>query len=760
MKHEELNERLRSFLVESREKAGLSQVDVAARSEIFGLGRTLDQRAVSRIESQPINTDAIKIAGYLSAVGIQPSKYYELLAEYTYQREESYVSTINADVVREKIGSAKALISKVMSSIEQYNHEYIDTLGLIAKVEQLGELVDGLDRKPVIGCFGNFDAGKSTLINTVIDDSLLPVSYQPATCVVNLLMHESDKPESITGNVAVFRKGFRPHLIHSRSEVAKYLIEQGDEGILNRLGVHNYDSGDSHDAYIAIIFSSADILRSVWLLDTPGDLNSSDESDTEKALGGVELSDGVVFVSPHAGFLKASDLGFASNIVRQRPPIEKESPLDHLLFIQSHCHSEIDREDIDAVGNVTFKRIKKQLDELIFSSWVEDGYISCLPKASDLTQRVQPFWRENGDYRDNTLRRIGELATYLSEKQLVTVENHIERTFKSIENLLLEEVAKLKNRKFSADERIREVKEKDARFRSLSDRLIEDFNALIDSCDRIRQNDLETMELYFQRVTSVEGLEELINESYSTKKEAESELGNYVSQLLSTKLEVTLKKSSKSLARDLDALLERWQEAAPVVSLVDVDADVQGFGEGFSSFDSRAAFVGGFAGLGSLGAMALYVSTIASNLGAYILVGKAAGVLVSLGLVGSVTTVTSFVAAIGGPITIGIVFAAAIGYLIYRLAGGSWQKSLAKKASEALRKEPIFDKVEDVVTKYWESTATALKAGLNELIVNTNEHIENLIADAAVDYEPGKIDQSVSLIDETLLIVRDHSSLK
>ena len=263
MKHEELNERLRSFLVESREKAGLSQVDVAARSEIFGLGRTLDQRAVSRIESQPINTDAIKIAGYLSAVGIQPSKYYELLAEYTYQREESYVSTINADVVREKIGSAKALISKVMSSIEQYNHEYIDTLGLIAKVEQLGELVDGLDRKPVIGCFGNFDAGKSTLINTVIDDSLLPVSYQPATCVVNLLMHESDKPESITGNVAVFRKGFRPHLIHSRSEVAKYLIEQGDEGILNRLGVHNYDSGDSHDAYIAIVFSSADILRSV-----------------------------------------------------------------------------------------------------------------------------------------------------------------------------------------------------------------------------------------------------------------------------------------------------------------------------------------------------------------------------------------------------------------------------------------------------------------------------------------------------------------
>lgn len=759
MEQEELNERLRCFLVASREKAGLSQADVAARSEVFEMGRTLDQRAVSRIESQPICADAIKIAGYLSAVGIQPSKYYELLSEYTHQKDGDYVSTVNADAVKEKIGSARALISKVKSSIEQYNHDYIDTKELVAKVEQLGELVDGLDRKPVIGFFGNFDAGKSTLINTVVDDSLLPVSYQPATCVVNLLMHESDKPKSITGSVAVFRKGFRPHLIQSPSEVTKYLIEQGDEGLLNRLGTHNYDSENSHDAYIAIVFSSADILRSVWLLDTPGDLNSSDESDTEKALGGVELSDGIVFVSPHTGFFKASDLGFASNIVRQRPPIDGDAPLDHLLFIQSHCHSEIDRKDVDAVGDVTFKRIKKQLDELVFSSWVEDDYISRIPEASDLTLRVQPFWRENGDYRNNTLRRIGGLATYLSEKQLATVEKHIERTFKSVENLLLAEVAKLENRKFSADERIREVKEKDARFRSLSDQLIKDFNALIDSCDRIKQKDLETMKLYFQHITSVEGLEELINEAYSDKKEAESELGNYVSQLVSTRLEKTLKTSGKSVSRELDTLLERWQDAAPVVSSIDVDADIQGFGNGFNAFDSRAAFVGGFAGLGSLGAMALYVSTIASNLGAYILVGKAAGVLVSLGLVGSVTTVTSFVAAIGGPITIGIVVAAAIGYLIYRLAGGSWQKSLAKKASEALRKEPIFDRVEHVVIKYWESTATALRAGLDELVARTNEHVEKLIADATVEYDPGKVDQSVSLIDETLLIARDHSNL-
>ncbi|WP_195837232.1 helix-turn-helix domain-containing protein, partial [Vibrio cholerae] len=263
MKHDELNERLRTFLISSRENAGLSQSDVAARSEVFGIGRTLDQRAVSRIESQPMNADAIKIAGYLSAVGIQPSKYYEILTEYTYKEDDYIMSEVGEQTIKIKVEAAKSLISSVKDSIDCYNHEYIDSIGLKSKVEQLEAVVDGLNRKPVIGCFGHFDAGKSTLINTVINQSLLPTKYQPATCVVNLLMHESDKPETISGNVAVFKKGFKPHMVHSPVDVEKYLIEQGGSEILDRLGVHNHEDDVLNEAYIAIVFSDSEILRSV-----------------------------------------------------------------------------------------------------------------------------------------------------------------------------------------------------------------------------------------------------------------------------------------------------------------------------------------------------------------------------------------------------------------------------------------------------------------------------------------------------------------
>jgi len=759
MEDHEINERLKEFLISSRDNAGLSQKGVAARSEVFGIGKTLDQRTVSRIEKNPMNADAIKIAGYLTAVGIKPKKYYELLTEFTYKEDHFIMSNVSENSIKSKVESAKSLIATVKGQVASYDHEYIDTNGLKEKIEQLEIAVDGLNRKPVIGCFGHFDAGKSTLLNTIINKSLLPANYQPATCVVNLIMHESDKPETISGSVAVFKKGFKPHMIHSSTLVGEFLIEQGGAEILDKLGVHNHENDFAKDAYIAIAFADSEILRSVWLLDTPGDLNGSDDSDTEKALGGVELADGVIFVSNHTGFFKDSDLGFASNIIRQRPPVDKSNPLEHLIFIQSHCHSEIKKNDVDRVGRITFERIKKQLDNLIFSSWLEGGYISELPSSADLTDRVQPFWRENDDYRSNTLQAIVEMAAYLTSNQEPIVEEYIKNLLGSVESLLKNEVEKLNSKKGESLERIREVNEKDARFRKISYQLIQEFNLLIDSCESRKKHDLDIMSTYYKYNTSADGLEELINDTYSDRKEAQSELGNYISQLLTLKLESTLKTSGKTVSNEIDSLLSKWQEAAPAITAVSIDQSISGLGAEFNAFNSRAAFVGGLAGLGSLGAMALYVSTIASNLGAYILVGKAAGVLTSLGLVGSVTSVTSFVAAIGGPITIGIALAAAVGYIIYRLVGGSWEKSLAKKASEAIRKESVLDNIGKVVSDFWDSTAKAIRVGLEELIVQTDDYIEQLKSDAKVQYGDQEIESCIVIIQDTVASFKSQHTL-
>jgi hypothetical protein len=647
----------------------------------------------------------------------------------------------------EKIEQAKQIISSNPPS-------YLKSLNLEEKFNGISDVLKTMNRKPVIGFFGHFDAGKSTLINTIINQDILPTKYQPATCVVNLLMHINDKPSNFLGSVALFKKGFKPYMIHDKKEVDKYLIEQGDISILDKLGIHNHNSSSAvpNEAYIAIVFSNASILNQVWLLDTPGDLNSSDDSDTEKALGGVELADGIVFISNHTGFFKDSDLGFATNIIRQKPPINPNEPTNHLLFVQSHCHDAITHKDVVFVGQAAFKRIQKQLEELIFISWKDDNRIEKSPTSEQMTARVQPFWRENNEFCTQTLSKIHELSDYLISNQQEILKSNINGAVKRLNEILLSAASDLENRKQDSLKRIREVENLDARFRTESEKLVKEFKDLITSCNVRKKEDTDLMKDFFENKVSSSSLERLIKETYSSKQEAQSEIGSYVGQSLTVRLETLLKTSGKAISNEVDMLLNRWQKAVSPKNMLETNTvyanvDIADFD--ISAFNSKAAFIGGLASLGSLGAMSFYISTITSNLGAYILVGRVAGLLVRLGLVANVTSVTSFVAALGGPITLGIALASAIGLFVYRLFGGSWQKSLADNVAEAIRNENVWSKTQSSITDFWDKTYQAMNFGLEELIQETNKYFDGLKEDAIKEYDIEQLDDCIKTIQKT-----------
>ena len=328
--------------------------------------------------------------------------------------------------ISEQLSVALGKVGEVRSIVKDLTYGPLQQLKLDNLFEEVEIFLKSFKKKPVIGFFGHFDVGKSTLVNTVINQNVLPARYTPATCLINLVAHVEDRPSSISGTVAVFRKDFNSYMLHDSDHVAQHLIEEGNISLLNRLGVHNYDENTVNEAYVAMVFSAADILRHVWLLDTPGDLNSTDDSDTKKAFGSVELADGIVFVSSHAGFFKESDLGIAVNVIRLRPPAKPDEITNHLLFVQSHCHSEISTEEVLDVGRLTFRRIKRQLDDLLFNPWKDDGYIESVPSEEELIARVQPFWRENEDFRTQTLAKINNMAEYLVANHEKVVADNIE----------------------------------------------------------------------------------------------------------------------------------------------------------------------------------------------------------------------------------------------------------------------------------------------------------------------------------------------
>ena len=597
MDRTKLNYLAQQYLVSLREAAKLSQGEVAARSDVFGLGPVLDQRAVSRIEQQPLAADNIKLAGYLAAVGDSLQSFSKFLENLTtkgdpmaFHHDSELACAIRSAV--EKVEAGEEILKSPACP-------YIATLGLDAPLSAAKDYLKNLDRKPIIGFFGHYDAGKSTLINTVIGQNVLPAKYAPATCVVNLLVHKNDQPESITGPVALFRKGFKPHMLYNSELVAQFLMEDGDFSILDRLGVHNYD-GTKNDAYIAVIFAEIDILQHLWLLDTPGDLNNdSDDSvtDAEKALGGAELADGVVFLSSHTGFFDSPDIGFCANILRNRPPVSKDNPMGHVLFVQSHCHSAVTDDDIQRVQDVTFVRIAKQFEELVFQPWREDDYIDASPAKAEMSERVQAFWRERDNLRNQTLGRIQALGEFLSENHSDITTLNIKKTLKQVQGTLDQAVVALESKKTSTLDRMREVQQQDARFREESKKLLKDFDNLIKACDTCKDDDLDSMKTYFDSKSSPSGLESLIRDNYSSKKDAQRELGNYFGQIVSAKLESTLKRSGGQISERVDIILERWQRALPNLGPISSHGrtpDVEGFD--VSGFNAKVAFISGLAG--------------------------------------------------------------------------------------------------------------------------------------------------------------------
>ena len=343
------------------------------------------------------------------------------------------------------------------------------------------------------------------------------------------------------------------------------------------------------------------------------------------------------------------------------------------------------------------------------------------------------------------------MAEYLVTHHEKVVADKIEEVLGRLAAILRNAVDVLEVSKKSTVERINEIEAQTAQFRDESEKLVNRFENLIVSCGPRKFSDIESMRNYFESETSEDGLVRIIEQTYGDdKKAAQIEIGNYIGQLLTVRVERILKKSGKSVSDKVEELLKEWQRATPSIQKAQLKVGVGNI-DNVSAFDSNAAFASGLIGLGALGAMSLYVSsTIASNLGAYILIGHVAGWLTSLGVVGSVTTVTSFVAAIGGPITIGIGLAAVIGSLAYRLIGGSWQKRLAKQFAAQIRKKNVWNRIEKPINDFWDSTEKAILSGLRETRLRTEQHIDSLRKDASEEYDISKLDDCIHTVQEAV----------
>lgn len=683
-KLDQLSNETKNFLIRSRKNAGLSQMDVANRSGAFGIEGNLDQKTVCRIEQLPFSVDPVKMAAYLNAVGIPFSQYYEWLNALAYE-ENDQVLIKNWNTERPK---PITLLLKRIESVEQQLQPELDKFkkpnylsyfeSFLFCQNYFYQIKGGLENsKPIIGFFGHSDAGKSTLINTLIGKDVLPTRYQPTTSILHLMIHIEDKPSHIVGTVSLFKKGFRPSMVYEQSLFKNFLIETGDESILERLGTHNGNESSKED-YIAVIFAQADILQHAWLLDTPGDFMHN-ENDAEIALSSLNFVDGVVFVSPHANFLKKNDLGFASQILRNRLPSCDNDAMERILLIQSHCYSLIKVEDINTATVNAIKRISMLNTNL----------------PSEFTSRVQPFWQANSQRRNETISSIVKMAKYLNSHHDAMLIANGQEWLAHITSLFSKTADVFEKYALDTEAFKNTIHALEANFQIKSPSIVNEFNHTVGSlCHKRKIADISSMLSFYKKTVSVDGLTNILKTIYNNTdlKDVQSEIGNYIGQQLTMELESILKESSNSLKIDteIEMLFDKWGAMTE-------------YNTPFFYFNARFLFAKGVEKMPNIGALAAYTSIVKG--------------------INPITTPDNILSPF--VITIGITTANDIGHILYRGSNEKWEEKLSKKVIDIVRTQNLWGKIERVIVDFWNNTERALINGSESLNYSTDLGIFN-----------------------------------
>jgi predicted GTPase len=151
---------------------------------------------------------------------------------------------------------------------------------------------------------GEFNHGKSTFVNALLGDDILPTGITPTTASIN-------------------------HVVHSPTPTARVVLLTGESKHLETHQLKEWvtvaGGRASEVAYVELGFPSELLLNNVVLVDTPG-VNDLNEQRAEVTYGYVPRADAVVFLLDAGQALKDSEREFLRSRVL-------ESARDRLIFV-------------------------------------------------------------------------------------------------------------------------------------------------------------------------------------------------------------------------------------------------------------------------------------------------------------------------------------------------------------------------------------------------------------------------------------------
>jgi transcriptional regulator with XRE-family HTH domain len=581
--------------------------------------------------------------------------------------------------------------------------------------------VRNLGRRPRLAICGRFDQGKSRLANTLLGSDALPTAYQPATAIISLVRHVSDRPSWIKEDVWIMRKGFDLNQADEEKHCNKFKIVAGSFDTLKKYGTHNENPpADAADCFAALVFVDSPFLLGCHLLDLPGYGHSDDDYDKAELAHG--LADILLYASSATGFLDQQDLQFVNALLKQLPIIESQDNsipvLRNIFFVATMARQE--QHELDDIIIKASSRAYKHLLEGI------QRRAETIGKPISLDDFRTRFFTYLVDEPGRRKTFEDDLAVLLSTVVPSQVRGRLDNWVVHLKNSSKEYcdgwmaslIEALENR-----DRAQGSLELLERAESLRLRRVESKTERILGIiaeNKAASGDFIKTEL--GALITPDYVEKCIRERYEDKKEAMQLAGSYLTDHVQNKLSVHLAELATELVPEINDILADYHASGSAAEDVEI-------GSLNLPFDVTGVFLGALAAAGTAGAMAAWTAAAAASaeVGSAFLVPGVASYLSGLGLTAAGTTSTvGIISALGGPITIMFGLTALTALAVYALFGASWQSRLAKKICEILKDKKFLEALTTHAEKYWDDTMHGFEKGMEVTETAFQENLNNL----------------------------------
>ena len=169
-------------------------------------------------------------------------------------------------------------------------------------------LRDELDRPLVLAILGEFNAGKSTLVNAIVGADVAPTGILPTTATLNLLRGGAERRVRVVRKDGTTREG-------NYSEVKALLADAEREGAPDGSAPQGGRLPVGID-HVEIVLPS-ELLERVWILDTPGS-NAPHPEHEALAQEALRRADAALWIFDAGQAGKATEGRVLENIVKSR----------------------------------------------------------------------------------------------------------------------------------------------------------------------------------------------------------------------------------------------------------------------------------------------------------------------------------------------------------------------------------------------------------------------------------------------------------